>query len=379
MTQLPLLDHERIFRQWSDLAAPRTRFVGSPGEKKAATLISESLTRLGLSVQEQDFLQPTFSLRTPPQLTLLTPQRRDLKCHIMLGSEPTPAEGIEGTMHYVGKQGVIGLLEWEKYVVTREDSQPVGYVLARPDGEAMPQPLGSGSTTLPHFVIGKVDSLSLRDAARTTGAVTCRAAFHARSFLTTCRNILTRIPGSRAGSAILLSAHYDSMYCTRGANDNASGVVALLALARWLIDNPPPRDVILAFFAAEEWALAGSTYFVSQADPEDLANTYHFVMNFDGIAEGPVLQAWLGPEVFEVEIWNVLANEKQQVEKPEFRYPPLPGSDHWPFAERGVRTCMFTRGEAIHWHQPTDLPRREGVAGISSVVRLAGLLIRELS
>ena len=52
-----------------------------------------------------------------------------------------------------------------------------------------------------------------------------------------------------------------------GAVDNASGVAALLALARAFtsLDNAPKRTVVFAAFAAEESGLLGSEYFLNQS------------------------------------------------------------------------------------------------------------------
>src|SRR5688572_30424371 len=46
-----------------------------------------------------------------------------------------------------------------------------------------------------------------------------------------CHNIEVEIPGARP-QIIVIGAHYDSVFGCPGANDNASGVAALLALAR---------------------------------------------------------------------------------------------------------------------------------------------------
>jgi len=45
------------------------------------------------------------------------------------------------------------------------------------------------------------------------------------------RNLAVRLPGSERGT-IVMGAHYDGYMSTPGADDNASGVAALLELAR---------------------------------------------------------------------------------------------------------------------------------------------------
>ncbi len=81
-------------------------------------------------------------------------------------------------------------------------------------------------------------------------------------------NIIARIPGKRAGGpVIVLSAHYDHLGVRdgavfNGADDDASGCVALLDIAERLIAEAPEHDVILAFFDNEEGGMHGSRGFV---------------------------------------------------------------------------------------------------------------------
>jgi hypothetical protein len=82
-------------------------------------------------------------------------------------------------------------------------------------------------------------------------------------------NIIARIPGKRRGGpTLVLSAHYDHLGMRNGeifngADDNASGCVALLTIAERLLREPPEHDVVLAFFDAEENGLRGARAFVA--------------------------------------------------------------------------------------------------------------------
>lgn len=58
--------------------------------------------------------------------------------------------------------------------------------------------------------------------------------------------------GERADEIVLIGAHYDSVFGSPGANDNGSGVAALLELARVLRDGKPQRTLRLVFFVNEE-------------------------------------------------------------------------------------------------------------------------------
>ncbi len=82
-------------------------------------------------------------------------------------------------------------------------------------------------------------------------------------------NVIARIPGTRRdGQVIVMSAHYDHLgvrngQVFNGADDNASGCVALLTIAERLLKDPPQHDVILVFFDNEEGGMHGSRTFVA--------------------------------------------------------------------------------------------------------------------
>jgi Zn-dependent M28 family amino/carboxypeptidase len=70
----------------------------------------------------------------------------------------------------------------------------------------------------------------------------------------TCVNLDAEIRGKdKPGEIVLVGAHYDSVRGAPGANDNASGVAAVLALARRMAKGPPPaRTIRFAAFVNEE-------------------------------------------------------------------------------------------------------------------------------
>jgi len=69
----------------------------------------------------------------------------------------------------------------------------------------------------------------------------------------TVRNIdADRAGGARAGEIVVVGAHYDSAEGTPGANDNATGVAAVLELARTFAAKAPARTVRFACFVNEE-------------------------------------------------------------------------------------------------------------------------------
>ncbi len=67
------------------------------------------------------------------------------------------------------------------------------------------------------------------------------------------KNIFVEIPGKQSPSEIVVvGAHYDSVFGCPGADDNGSGIAALLEMARLLKDATPPRTIRLIAFVNEE-------------------------------------------------------------------------------------------------------------------------------
>jgi hypothetical protein len=102
------------------------------------------------------------------------------------------------------------------------------------------------------------------------------------------RNISFRREGrSEPTRRILLTAHYDSinragspMECAPGADDNGSGVAAVLECARILHDATVEKSIEFVLFDGEEQGLYGSRYFASNLDP---GLQYEQVVNLDMI------------------------------------------------------------------------------------------------
>jgi Zn-dependent M28 family amino/carboxypeptidase len=73
-------------------------------------------------------------------------------------------------------------------------------------------------------------------------------------------NLILHLPGSEpTADPILVGAHYDGVPGIAAADDNASGVAALLALAGAIAQIPARRPIWLVAFDLEEWGMLGST------------------------------------------------------------------------------------------------------------------------
>lgn len=101
-------------------------------------------------------------------------------------------------------------------------------------------------------------------------------------------NIVGFIPAkTRTTKTIVLSAHYDHLGAVGskvyfGADDNASGVAALLAMSKLLADSPLKHNVVILFTDAEEKGLKGAFHFVEHH--HSYLDNYVLNINLDMLA-----------------------------------------------------------------------------------------------
>ncbi len=115
-------------------------------------------------------------------------------------------------------------------------------------------------------------------------------------------NVAGVIEGKRKNEIVLYSAHYDhlgvkanavgdSIY--NGANDDASGVTAVIELARYFKSKgKPERTLVFAAFTAEEVGGYGSKYFSKQMNPDEIVAMFNIEMIGKESKEGPN-SAWM--------------------------------------------------------------------------------------
>lgn len=81
-------------------------------------------------------------------------------------------------------------------------------------------------------------------------------------------NIFVELKGVEIpGEVLIVGAHFDAVVGAPGADDNGTGVAALLELARVLKDRPLKRTVRLVFFNLEEVGLIGSRAHAAALEP----------------------------------------------------------------------------------------------------------------
>lgn len=92
-----------------------------------------------------------------------------------------------------------------------------------------------------------------------------------QAYGTDSENIYAILPGSQpSAEAVVVGAHYDSVRVAPGANDDGTGVAAVLAVAQQMSTiTPRRRDIIFVFFDEEERGLVGSRNFAQMLKDEN--------------------------------------------------------------------------------------------------------------
>jgi len=83
-------------------------------------------------------------------------------------------------------------------------------------------------------------------------------------------NVIAELTGRELPESVVeISAHYDTVLVSPGADDNSSGVAGLLEVARLVRDVPCRRTIRFCLFAAEEIGLVGSGVHVERMPQEE--------------------------------------------------------------------------------------------------------------
>lgn len=184
-------------------------------------------------------------------------------------------------------------------------------------------------------------------------------------------NILAAIKGKNENEYVIVGAHYDHLGIDlaldgdriyNGADDNASGVSAVLQIASAFLASgvQPERTVIFAFWDGEEKGLLGSEYFAQTYPAIDRVKGY---LNFDMIGRNSNEQKPDQVDYFYTESHPVfgdwIKNDIQQYKlnlTPVY-HPwdkPVGGSDNASFAKRDIPIIWYHTNGHPDYHMPGD-------------------------
>jgi hypothetical protein len=243
-----------------------------------------------------------------------------------------------------------------------------------------------------------------------------RQAYELRGL--TVANLIAEIRGTanrgqQADEIIVVGAHYDSAADTPGANDNASGVAATLALARAFAATTPSRTLRFVFFVNEEppWFQTddmGSVRYAKRCrERKERIAAMLSIETIGYFSDDPGSQRFdslpplrlLYPDRgnFIAFVGNVASGELVSRTVGKFRdTTPFPAygcglpdvvagvgwSDHWAFWQAGYPAVMVTDTAVFrypHYHAPEDTPDKLDFDRIARVVGGLARVIADLA
>ncbi len=226
------------------------------------------------------------------------------------------------------------------------------------------------------------------------------------------RNVLGRLPAADASASeqvVVIGAHVDHLgkgasgaslardaekdSIHPGADDNASGVAAMLETAHYLSNLKSQgklqsrRDILFAAWSGEEMGLLGSSHFVkhyqpagdSAVHPATLYPDIAAYLNMDMVGRLDrtlLLQGAGSSSIWASEIERRNAPVGLPIKLQNDSYLPTDASA---FYLRGVPILSAFTGSHEDYHTPRDTPEKLNYEGVARIARLMALVVRSLA
>jgi len=233
----------------------------------------------------------------------------------------------------------------------------------------------------------------LKNVSQTISRKTIELAINTRNRRLQLRNVMSKVEGKEKDKFIVIGAHYDHLgihdgYIWNGADDNASGVSAVLNIAKAMIASgvQPEYTILFACWDGEERGLLGSHYFINHWANKGKIMAY---LNFDMIGRnaGPDAPNNQVTMIYSKAFQPAVTLSKQHISDYNLNLDvsyngsekPDSGSDNVWFVKDDVPLFWFHTGGQPDYHQPTDVPEMINYTKMANIIRLSYLDIFELS
>lgn len=238
----------------------------------------------------------------------------------------------------------------------------------------------------------KKNGIATVEASRETYDITCQAEFSitlVRDTITVS-NVPGLLPGADTSRYLLVGAHYDHLgmrgdhiWC--GADDNASGVAGMLALAKaWAgCPLPPPCNLLFVAWGAEEKGVLGSEFF---ANTSPLMDKISLVINMDMISrcapgDSASKVVSIGTLPASKDLRSIAMESNAKLERPFtldlWDVTGHCGSDYCHFAARNIPVMTFFSGFHDDYHTPQDTFDRTDPERIEKILSIVNHCIAD--
>ena len=290
------------------------RVAGGDGHAAAATWVADELRRAGYQVTLDSLLLPLFSQDAPGVLEIagtaapILRGSRDFKAMLLsppgeviasvfaldFDREARPGDRNGTACETAGwanvPEGAIVLVQpgpcWTRTIV--DQAQAAGaaaLIVAYPGwgpGEVRrPTLLDPAGLDIPVIAATGEAGLALADAAASGDRVHLRIS--TTTSMLSSESVIGETPGGDPDHVLMIGGHLDSVIDGPGVNDNGSGTMTILEIARRLAaltGGEPTWKVRVAFWTGEEIGLWGSVHYVDGLGDSGLSSIAAY-LNFD--------------------------------------------------------------------------------------------------
>jgi hypothetical protein len=210
----------------------------------------------------------------------------------------------------------------------------------------------------------------------------------------TTPNVVACLPGSDPAlknEYVVIGSHHDHLSVREGrvypgADDNASGAVAMLSIAKAMMVERPKRSVIFVWHTAEERGLVGAYYFVQHCPVPTERITAN--LNLDMITRNDPNGIYLiGSNKISSELDRSFKDVNAASVKLALDYkyedPGEPNrfffrSDHYPYMRYGIPGVWIFCGTTPDYHTDMDVEERVDYGKMEKVTRLTYLVAMDV-
>ncbi|WP_309520690.1 M28 family peptidase [Peribacillus frigoritolerans] len=247
----------------------------------------------------------------------------------------------------------------------------------------------SAGQNIPAVAITQAQGLELVEQLKTKQITSTLEVGKAERIEKTSYNVIASLnpkANKDNGQIVTVGAHHDSVPGGPGANDDASGVSAVLELARILAKTPIDTEIRFLTFGSEERGLVGSSFYADSLPKEDVDRMVaHFQMDMiggrdageDNSAGGLIMYTIDGMKNLVTDLGSSAGARTMDVAIP---YGQLGRSDHQPFHELGIPSALFIHSPVEPWyHQPTDTLDKISKEKLQQAAEIVGASVYQIA
>ena len=366
-------------------------YVGK-GDYKAATFLASEMKRIGLKPLYNNYLQEySFPINTFPgtislkvdgkklapasdyMVSLNSPKTNGaFELRFLLNDSLQNSQDLQKLKNQDLRNCVVVSDKYHKEFSDTNVLGAAGYIFLKDSSARLVWRVSNGHKVNPYFVLEVKNNRICKQNKAISVSID-------QEFIPQYRtnNVAGMVEGTEPDSFIVYTAHYDHLGMMGnktyfpGANDNASGVAAILDLARYFMNHKPKYSLVFIALSGEEAGLLGAKYCANNP-PMPLSNV-RFLINLDMVGTGSegitAVQADVFPKAYNLLVKLNADNELIRTVKSRGESC---NSDHCPFYQKGVPSFfIYSMGpEWNHYHDPGDVSKGLPFTELEDIERL---------